>query len=107
MDELSINIWEGMSKAQQAEVLAEAMVGLEDTFDLLMGEASDKSGYPMNYGYSSFKKSLQPEIEKLRNNGMELAERIQNGISETVEADYEASERFNGAWREIPEVNFK
>ncbi|WP_239648113.1 hypothetical protein [Nocardiopsis ganjiahuensis] len=106
LDEVSVNSWAGMSRAEEAEAMAEAMVGLSDTFELLMGEAIDKAGWMLRPGFYTFERENAPDIETLQNNGIELANGIQGGISRVVETDYEADETYQGAWTDIPDVNF-
>ncbi|MDE3723542.1 hypothetical protein PWG71_19300 [Nocardiopsis sp. N85] len=97
--------WAAMGKAEQAEALAEAMVGLEETFELLIGEIAPAAG-PVEADYHKFKENLQPEIRKVQWNGLALADDIQAGASEIARNDYESSEEYRGAWGEIPKVNF-
>ncbi|PDP89267.1 hypothetical protein CQJ94_02390 [Glycomyces fuscus] len=95
-----------MEKGFQAEAMAEAMVGLEQTFELLMEELKSKSGWMISSGYSAFKQDLQPEILKVQQNGLQLANSIQAGASEIAQNDYESSNDYAGAWENLPEVNW-
>lgn len=104
--EAGANIWAALEKGEQAEVLAESMVGLEDTFELLMEELKSKSGWMISSGYSAFKQDLQPEIRKIQENGLQLANNIQAGASGIAENDYESSDDYVEAWGNMPEVNF-
>lgn len=104
--EAGANIWAALEKGEQAEVLAESMVGLEDTFELLMEELKSKSGWMISSGYSTFKQDLQPEIRKVQENGLQLANNIQAGASGIAENDYESSDDYVEAWGNMPEVNF-
>ncbi|MEC3895369.1 hypothetical protein GTW20_10325 [Nocardiopsis alba] len=106
MDELSANPEEGFLKGNEAEILAEAMVGLEDTFELLMNEAVGKTGSLIGTAYISFRNNVQPTIRTVQENGLALANDIQSGSAQIAKEDYEASEVYNGAWNEMPEVNF-
>jgi hypothetical protein len=97
--------WAAMGKAEQAEALAEAMVGLEETFELLIGEIAPAAG-PVEADYHKFKENLQPEIRRVQENGLALANNIQAGASEIAQNDHESSDHYQGAWGDIPEVNF-
>lgn len=106
LDEVSVNTWAGMTRAQEAEAMAEAMAGLADTFELLMGEAIDKAGWMLRPGFYTFERENADDIKTLQDNGMELAKGIQYGVANVVDTDYEAEETFQGSWNDIPEVNF-
>ncbi|MBR8743568.1 hypothetical protein DSY14_17825 [Nocardiopsis sp. MG754419] len=85
--------------------MAQAMVGLDDDFeqliDRIMAAAGDASS-----GYSAFRSEVKPELEIIKNNGLNLADDIQSGAKEIALADYEAEDVYRGAWPDIPEVNF-
>lgn len=104
-EEVGANTWEAASKGEQAEVLADAMAGLEATFDALMDDLKDKADW-LEYGYTQFKINLQPDICTVQTEGMQLAETIQEGAAGIAETDHEAGDDFKGAWGQMPDVNF-
>ena len=104
-DEVGANTWAAASKGQQAEALAEAMAGLEVTFQDLVDHLKDKADW-LEYGYSQFNTNLVSDIGTIQEEGMALAETIQASAAEIDETDYESSEGFQGAWEELPDVNF-
>lgn len=57
--------WAARDKAERAEALAEAMVGLEETFGLLIGEIAPAAG-PVEADYHKFRENLQPEIRRVQ-----------------------------------------
>lgn len=104
-EEVGANTWAAASKGEQAEALAEAMVGLEETFEGLMDDLKDKADW-LTYGYQQFKSNLQPDIRTIQEEGMRLADNIQSGASEIARNDHESGEGFQGAWEQMPDVNF-
>ncbi|MEC3895373.1 MULTISPECIES: hypothetical protein [Nocardiopsis] len=105
MDELEANPWQGYSKGEVAEGLAQAMVGLDDDFDQLITRIMSAAG-DASSGYSGFRSEVKPELEIIQTNGLNLAEDTQSGAAEIAKADYEAEDVYRGAWPDIPEVNF-
>ncbi|WP_084392190.1 hypothetical protein [Nocardiopsis listeri] len=104
-NEAGANTWAAVEKGAHAEAMAEAMVGLEETFSLLMDDLSTSTGWIAS-GYVHFKNDLEPEIQKVQQNGIALANNIQAGASNIAENDHEASDEFSESWKSMPEVNF-
>ncbi|MFD6099191.1 hypothetical protein ACFVWN_27610 [Nocardiopsis flavescens] len=105
-EEVGANTWAAAEKAVQAEAMAEAMVGLEETFTMLMDDLAGYTGW-ISSGYVAVRDDLQPEVHKVQQNGISLANGIQAGASEIALNDYEAGDRFSEAWAEMPDVNFR
>ncbi|WP_306366078.1 hypothetical protein [Nocardiopsis sp. CC223A] len=99
------NTWEAATKGEQAAALAEAMVGLDETFSSLMDDIAGKAGWIAS-GYLNFKFELEPEIATVQRNGLSLADSIQSGASEIARNDHESSDGFVESWHEMPEINF-
>lgn len=105
-EEVGANTWAAAEKGARAEAMAEAMVGLEETFTMLMDDLAGYTGW-ISSGYVAVRDELQPEVHKVQQNGISLANNIQAGAAEIAQNDYEAGDEFAGAWAEMPEVNFK
>lgn len=104
-NEVGANTWAAATKGEQAEALAEAMAGLETTFEDLMDNLTDKAEW-LEYGFTEFKGNLESDICTVQAEGMALAGTIQASAADIDETDYESSEGFQGAWEQMPEVNF-
>ncbi|GAA0999435.1 hypothetical protein Q7689_02090 [Nocardiopsis tropica] len=103
--EAGANTWAAMEQGAQAEAMAEAMVGLEETFTMLMDDLASYTGW-VSSGYIAFRDDLQPEVHQVQQNGIVLANNIQAGASEIAQNDYDGGEEFSGAWVDMPQVNF-
>lgn len=103
--ETGANTWAAMEQGAHAEAMAEAMVGLEETFTLLMDDLATYTGWIAS-GYVYFKEELQPEVHQVQQNGIALANNIQSGASEIAKNDQDSGDGFTEAWGNMPEVNF-
>lgn len=103
--EVGANTWAAADKGAQAEAMAEAMVGLEETFSALMDDLAGKAGW-IGSGYLHFKYDLEPEIHTVQQNGISLANGIQAGASKIAENDSDAGGGFTESWADMPSVNF-
>jgi len=98
-DEVGVNVVAGMSKGEAAEELAEAMAGLNDTFETMLEDVrSPTAEFPVRQGYDKFLEKMSPFMADLERHGLRLAENIQAGASEAAQNDYESSQEFEGAW---------
>ncbi|MBB6170635.1 hypothetical protein HNR23_000695 [Nocardiopsis mwathae] len=98
-EEIGVNVVAGKSKGEAAETLAEAMVGLTDTFETMLEDIrSPAAEFPVRQGYDKFREDTSVFLGELQIHGLRLSENIKSGASAAAKNDYDASEDFQGAW---------
>ncbi|MBB6170601.1 hypothetical protein HNR23_000661 [Nocardiopsis mwathae] len=98
-DEVGVNVVKGKSKGEAAEMLAEAMVGLTDTFESMLEDIrSPAAEVPVRLGYDKFREDTSVFLGELQNHGLQLSENIQSGASAAAKNDYDSSEDFDSPW---------
>ncbi|WP_017569956.1 hypothetical protein [Nocardiopsis halotolerans] len=98
-DEAGANPIEALEGGQLAEALAEAMAGLADMFDLIMEDAETVAHEDgVESALRSYKEEYAPTIVEVQEHGLQLANNIQAGASETALNDLEAAETYNTPW---------
>ncbi|CAM3727333.1 hypothetical protein NORO109296_04880 [Nocardiopsis rhodophaea] len=98
-EEVGVNVVKGKSKGEAAEMLAEAMVGLADTFEAMLEDIrAPAAEAPVRMGYDKFREDTSVFLGELQNHGLQLADNIQSGASAAAKNDYESSEDFDDPW---------
>lgn len=81
------------------------MAGLETTFKDLIDHLKENAEW-LEYGYSQFYINLEEDISTVQKQGEYLAGQIHSTAADIDKTDYESNEGFQGAWEQIPDVNF-
>lgn len=102
--EAGVNPIEAMDKAERAEAMAEAMAGLEHTFEAIMDEVCGAASMYLNHACRDYQFDTLDDLRKVRESGMGLAQRVQG--ADIAIADTDNAQEFQGAWPGLPRVNF-
>ncbi|MFE6450398.1 hypothetical protein [Nocardiopsis dassonvillei] len=97
--EAGANPIEALEGGELAEALAEAMAGLADMFDLIMEDAETVAQRDeVSSALRAYKEEYAPTLVEVQEHGLQLANNIQAGASETALNDLESAEEYNTPW---------
>jgi hypothetical protein len=97
--EAGANPIEALEGGELAEALAEAMAGLADMFDLIMEDAETVAQRDeVSSALRAYKEEYAPALVEVQEHGLQLANNIQAGASETALNDLEAAEEYSTPW---------
>lgn len=107
-DEVGVEADLAFSAGLDAEAMANAMAGLSDTFESLVDEASSNAHHPgIKSGFTTFMNSYGESISKVEENGLTIADNIQEGVRDIAENDAQNSDDYGAAWPGVGEINFE
>lgn len=97
--EAGANPIEALEGGELAETLAEAMAGLADMFDLVMEDAETVAQREeVSSALRAYKEEYSPAIVEAQEHGLQLANNIQAGASQTALNDLEAAQEYDTPW---------